>query len=125
MTAVRTASRATRALFGVVLALVLALRLLSPAGFMPSFAAGSVTIVACPDSSVPWTPSVHHHGDTRAQHQQCPYAAAGASTAPVDLALLATVLFASVALLIRRPYGLLRRTRLRDRPPPIGPTLPA
>jgi hypothetical protein len=47
----------------VLLALLLAVRLLSPAGFMPSFDRGTITIVACPDAaSAPAMMGHHHHG---------------------------------------------------------------
>ena len=88
MIGIRTASVSSRLLFAAVCALLLALRLLSPAGFMPAFDRGSVTIVACPDAEPALESMPHHHGHA-AVHQSCPYAAAsskgfvGADAAPL------------------------------------------
>jgi len=70
-------SLAIRAMFGAFLAIALALRLLSPAGFMPAFDHGAVTIVACPDYGA--AAAHHHHGDPKKLQHQCPYGAAAAT----------------------------------------------
>ena len=103
-------------------ALLLAVRSLAPAGFMPAFDHGAVTIVACPDAVV--APSRHHHhpGDHKAHHQPCPYASMSSLVTPgVDFApLVATVLIA-VTLLLGRLFLFVDKHTLRERPPAIGP----
>lgn len=125
MTVIRTASLTTRSVFGALLALLLALRLLSPAGFMPAFEHGAVTIVACPDFDPPAAPSHHHHGTSHAQHQPCPYAAAGAAATPFELTQFTAALLAGDALMIGGLYSCVERRRAYDWPPAIGPPLPA
>ena len=125
----RTASPPRRAIWALALALILALRLLAPAGFMPAFDHGAVTIVVCPDAE-PIAPAMaghHHHDHSKKFHQACPYAAAsslGATVAdwpPLDAALFAL----GLALLIGRPFVSLERHRAHERPPLRGPPLPA
>ena len=126
MTGLRAASLSTRAVFAALLLACLASRLLSPAGFMPSFDRGAVTIVACPDFDAPTAPMAHHHGGSSGDHHQaCPYAAAGAAAAPVGYALFAALLLAVAVLLANRPHALPKRHRTRDRPPAIGPPIRA
>lgn len=69
------------------------MRLLTPAGFMPSFGEGQVRIVLCDDAGTRIAAPVHqgHHGksDSPKHRQSCPYAAAAANpflTSP-DIAL--------------------------------------
>jgi hypothetical protein len=109
------------------LALLLAIRSLAPAGFMPAFDHGAVTIVACPDASVAAHPvSMHHQGDHKTPHQTCPYAAASALGAvwPDWTPLLAIAFFAA-ALLLGRSFLFLERHGGRERPPSRGPPIPA
>ena len=115
-----------RSAAAALLAFVLTVRLLSPAGFMPAFDRGSVMIVACPDGEPISTPMEHHHhhGDQKLQ-QHCPYAAGAAPATTSDFAVIIAALFASAALLSFRSFGALVRRRLRDRPPLRGPPLPA
>jgi len=119
----RTATASIRLAWVALFALLLAVRSLAPAGFMPAFEGGTVTIVACPDTS-PAGHSMHHHGEHKALHQPCPYASAsalgalGADWAP----LLAVALFAA-ALLLGRSFLFLERHNFRERPPAIGPPL--
>jgi hypothetical protein len=122
----RWESGRTRALFGALLALILAMRLLTPAGFMPAFEHGTLTIVACPDAE-PAAPSAHHHhGGAKKPHQTCPYAAgAAAGTLADTVALLAAVLAFGAAPLLGRAFRFLERHRSGDRPPPRGPPLTA
>lgn len=125
----RTASPPNRSLCAVLLSLVLAMRLLSPAGFMPAFEHGEVTIVACPDvdsAPAPAPMAHHHHGNGhKIFHQSCPYAAASAPGALADTAaFIGAVLLISAALLIGRPFAFLERRRIYDRPPLRGPPLP-
>jgi hypothetical protein len=122
----RSASVATRGICGALFALLLALRLLSPAGFMPAFGGhGSVTIVICPDYDPPAAPVAHHHhGGSKKLQQHCPYAAgAGAATA-VELPELAALMLLAATLLLGRTYRFLERHRAHERPPLRGPPLP-
>lgn len=123
MTGLRTASLVARSIFAALLALLMALRVLSPAGFMPAFEHGTVTIVACPDFNPPAAPMGHHgeHG----HHQPCPYAAAGAAATPLELATIIAALFVGAALLIGGPHRFAERRRAYRWPPAIGPPLPA
>lgn len=133
-----------RLLLATVLALWLGVRLLTPAGFMPSFAEGSLAIVECPEAdgvpappvTMPHMPGMdmagmalphgaHDHGKS-GFHQLCPYAQA-ASLAGIDpgfAALAALVLLAALAPLARALLAISRRAT-RDRPPSQGPPLPA
>jgi hypothetical protein len=121
--------RAPRATLVFVLACVFVVRLLTPAGFMPAFDHGRLTVVSCPDAFE--TPAVmgghhHHQGAPKTVHQPCPYAAAPALGLPVaDLPMLAAFLAVGLALLLGRAFRFLGQHRLRDRPPLRGPPLPA
>jgi hypothetical protein len=108
--------------------LIFAVRLLTPAGFMPAFEHGTVTIVACPDGDVGAAPtSHHHHGQPKKLHQPCPYASAssqawlGSDFTP----LLAGMFAVGLAVLLGRPFLFLERSRTRERPPLRAPPLPA
>ena len=121
------ATSLVRSLTAMVLALLLAVRLLSPAGFMPSFDHGAVTIVACPDAGPAASPMAHHHrGDSGKFHQQCPYAAAAGAAAPVDLIVIAAAALLSAALPVPGlAFPFLERRRSGERPPARAPPLPA
>lgn len=128
MPGLRSMSLSLRSMSALVLALILALRLLTPAGFMPAFDRGAVTIVICPDAEPALPPMTghHHHDHSKKLHQPCPYASAsslGAATA--DLPLLAAVPVAGLVLLIGRPFAFLERRRAHELPRPRGPPLPA
>lgn len=121
----RTGPRRMRALLALAFAFLLGVRLLSPPGFMPAFDRGSIAIVACPDYDRPAAPVAHHHhGDSKKFQQHCPYAAASAAAAPVDLVEVAALFLAGATLLLGRPFRLLKRQRPRDRPPSRGPPVP-
>jgi hypothetical protein len=108
------------------LALILALRLLSPAGFMPAFERGTVAIVVCPDAGpVAGAIAGHHHGGhSKKLRQPCPYAATSApgalghGTPP-----LTALLLVGLALSMGRPFSFLEGHRTRDRPPLRAPPL--
>lgn len=147
MIRVRRPRLPTRFLVAALLALCLGVRLLTPAGFMPSFAGGSLAIVPCPDAEgatpVPpppmamahmhgmampgmvMTEPVHDHGK-KGFHQSCPYAAA-ASLTGLDAAGNVVVLLALLAILppLTRALRAFGRRATRDRPPSQGPPLPA
>lgn len=112
-----------------MLALLLALRSLAPAGFMPAFDRGSLTIVVCPDADGAALPSVHHHhhpGEHGFAHHPCPYASASPpGTLGADwIPLLGAIVFAA-ALLLGRTFQFLERQNRGERPPAIGPPIPA
>lgn len=122
------AHRQIRAACALLLALLLIPRLLTPAGFMPAFEQGHVSIVACPDFDPPATASGHHHKDSKTAkvRQPCPFAAASAPAtfAGPSTVTVAAGLFGS-APLFRRAFAYLERHRDRDRPPLRGPPIPA
>lgn len=122
----RTAPTFVRASFAALFALLLAIRLIAPVGFMPAFEHGAVTIVSCPDAGMSEHAPGHHHGNSRTLHQPCPYAAASAADSLTsDLAPLVAVLVLSAALLLGRTFLFLERNSLRERPPTRGPPLAA
>lgn len=114
--------------WAALFALLFVLRSLAPAGFMPAFDHGSVTIVACPDADAPVVPMAahHHHPGHKFQHDPCPYAAASAlgalgnGLAPV----LATFVFGAL-LALGRAFLFVERQGRRERPPTRGPPIPA
>ena len=137
-------------MLAAILALWLGVRLLTPAGFMPSFANGSLAIVECPeaDGAPPMAampgmdmgamdmagmdmpgmamPDTGHDHGKNGFHQLCPYAQA-ASLAGIDpgvAAIAPLVLLAALAPLARALLAISRRAT-RDRPPSQGPPLPA
>jgi hypothetical protein len=124
----RTAPALSRTLFGAMLALLLGLRLLSPAGFMPSFEHGAVTIVACPDAGAALAAGMHHHapGDRKTSHQPCPYAAASAlGTAAADASPVAPPEPYAAVRSIGGRFLFVERHGSRERPPLRGPPIPA
>jgi hypothetical protein len=119
---------------GVLLALGMALRLLSPAGFMPAFERGAVMIVACPDAGpmpmamvMPMDMRMPHHGQGGGKpHQQpCHCASAAAASGPLPSASPAVLGKPKVPDAI--PNAALAQAVLipkdRDRPPATGPPL--
>jgi hypothetical protein len=121
----RTAPALTRSICAALLALLLGVRLLAPAGFMPSFDHGAVTIVACPDAVPAAAPmSAHHQGHSKQLHQPCPFASAsGLGSLAADVAPLLAVLILAAVLLLGRTFLFIERSRTRERPPLRGPPL--
>jgi hypothetical protein len=119
--------RGGRTLLAVLLTAILAVRLLTPAGFMPSFEGGAVSIVVCPDEAPLPTMSHHHHGGTSKKlSQPCPFAAsAGMGALAADFVPLLGVLVLAVALLLGRTFLFVERHRVREWPPSQGPPLHA
>lgn len=116
-----------RSIWATLFALLLAARLLAPAGFMPSFDRGAVTIVACPDAN-PGVASMsaHHHGHSKPLHQPCPYASAsGPGSLLADLTRLIGVVILAAALLPGRTFLFIAYSRAHERPPLRGPPLRA
>ena len=117
---------ATRAICALLIALLLSIRLLTPAGFMPAFERGELTIVPCPDAGSDPAMTGHHSGHSKRPHQPCPYgSASGLGAVTADLPLLAALLVAGMALLLGRPFSFIEKSDRRLRPPLRGPPLPA
>lgn len=126
----RTAPLLTRSIAAALLTVLLALRSLAPAGFMPAFEQGRLTIVACPDANAAVAPAMHHHhksADHGFAHQPCPYASASSLGAlgPDWTPLVLARLFFAVALLLGRSFLFIERNSARERPPLRGPPIPA
>ena len=127
MVRMRIGSLPIRFAWAALLAALLALRSLAPAGFMPAFHDGTVIIVACPDADGGSREmAMHHHGDHKSLHEQCPYASASAlgALAPELPALSALIVFAAT-LLLGRSFLSIKRQTARERPPATGPPIPA
>lgn len=119
--------RIPRAAAVLVLACIFVVRLLTPAGFMPAFDQGRVTVVSCPEAFGAATMDGHHrhHGTPEKVHQPCPYAAASAFGLPVaELPMLAAFLGVGLALPLGRAFQFLGQHRPHDRPPLRGPPQP-
>jgi hypothetical protein len=113
-----------RVAWAVVFALLLAVRSLAPAGFMPAFDHGTVTIVACPDAAPAPAMHMHHHGDHKSLHQPCPYASASALGAlEANWPPLLAAAFFAVALLLGRTFQFVERQGRRARPPSRAPPI--
>ena len=125
----RAAAHPVRSAWAVLFALMLSLRLLGSAGYMPALDHGSLTLVACPDAalSAPFAiPGMHHHGQMHHDHSICPYAAAAALGATENpFVPLVPILLVAMVLLLGRGFTFIERQNHRDRPPAIGPPLPA
>ena len=108
----------------MLFALLLSARSLAPAGFMPAFDHGAVTIVACPDAEGAATMPAHHHGERKGFHQPCPYAAASAlgALAAEWVPFVAIALFGALLPLDRFASAIALRAA-RERPPSRGPPL--
>ena len=114
----------------MLLALVLAMRLAIPCGYMPVWSGGQLAILPC-DGTGPIPASVsgtmahhqHHHGKDKAAHRSiCPYAAAAAQALPHSaIALAEVILLLGAALLLGRVFCFVERHRIHERPPLRGP----
>lgn len=130
MVRMRATSTSVRFAWVAVFALLLALRLLGSTGYMPAMDHGSFAIVVCPDAdpNAPLSLGMmhHHHGHGNHDHNQCPYAAAGALGAlGGDWTPLLAVLLVGIALMLGRTFQFIERQSTRERPPAIGPPIPA
>ena len=128
MFGLRSAATTERSLWATLLVFALALRLLAPAGFMPAFEHGAVTIVACPDwdNGAPASPTHQHHGGSKTLHRPCPYAAAsGLGGVTAAFGSLLRLLILAPALLLGRTFLFLERHSARERPPTRAPPFPA
>ena len=122
----KAARTSVRIAWAALFALLLTVRSLAPAGFMPAFDQGAVTIVACPDAQGPAAMPEHGHGEHKRFHQPCPYAAASALGALASewTPLLALVMLAALLLASPAPASVPVHA-VRARPPSRGPPLPA
>jgi hypothetical protein len=124
----KTAACPIRFAWAAAFALLLSLRLIGAAGYMPAVDHGRLTIVACPDAEASAPLAIgggHHHHGAKHNHGTCPYAEASAlgALAP-DLTPLIAVLVFAIPLLGRTLiFAELQRTR--ERPPAIGPPIRA
>ena len=128
MFGLRAASVSRRSWWAALLALVLALRLVTPAGFMPAFEGGRLSIVECPgsDAAPAMPPMRGMHHDSRKTSQSCPYATAtGAGLVDAGPALFSGASFLTVPNSLGRAFVLVARNSAYDRPPAIGPPFPA
>src|SRR5690349_5197898 len=125
MPQMRSAPLPVRSICAALLALLLALRVLSPAGFMPAFEHGSVTIVPCPDQGPAPAPITHHHHGPNKLHQPCAYATGDTPAAALEFAFGAALLFAAGVVLPGRTFRHAEFQRVRERPPLRGPPLTA
>jgi hypothetical protein len=124
---IRSIGRFERGWVAVLIAILLAIRLITPTGFMPTFEHGAVTVIACPEfGSGLGVPNSHkHNGQHEKARPACPYAAASSSASPgIAIAVAAPVAGASAASVGERSSGFSPR-RSRDRPPSRGPPLVA
>lgn len=125
----RGAANPVRYAWALLFALMVSLRLIGSAGYMPALDHGSLTLIACPgaDLNTPFAlPTMHHHGHTHHDHGTCPYAAAAALGATdATVVSLVAILLVGIALLLGRPFAFIDRQKSREWPPAIGPPLPA
>lgn len=124
----------TRACWAVVLALLLAMRLLTSAGFMPAWSAGQLSLVACDDAGAQVLARSAHREhapedgtkDGRKQGQTCPYAIASAQAwVDADPTVVVTTAFAAPILQLAAEPVALPSGQWASRPPSTGPPVQA
>ena len=129
-----TARSSMKLVWAALLALLLGLRIVASAGYMPSVEHGRLTLMLCPDGE--WTapatsmPAMagmdHDYGSKQAHHQQCPYAVAAAipfaSGNSAPLLPLPLLVFAVLGIAFLAPLAC--RPRF-ERPFSTGPPIPA
>jgi hypothetical protein len=120
-----SASALRRQTVTVLLALILAMRLLTPVGFMPTFDGGKLTIAECPgDAPIPMPdmPGMRH--DHRNSCQSCPHATASGGGLVEAQPFAVASDFLPDAPLLGGPSALPPgRSSDHDWPPSIGPPL--
>lgn len=136
MTALRRLFHIHPGIAVAIVALALAMKLLVPAGFMPTVSNGRIVVSICsgtgPMTMVVAMPGMAHHApaDTP-RHDEgasapCAYAGLMApSLAAIDPLLLAIALFVAMALALRPVAPPLVAVPARVRPPLRGPPRPA
>lgn len=125
MDRMRSAPSPNRFAWAMLLSLVLAMRLVTPTGFMPAFERGRLNIVECPGSGpVPMAPMSgmkHDHGKTC---ETCPHATAtGGGLIDVEPAALAIASFVSARLIGGDVVSRSHRAGAHERPPATGPPI--
>ena len=129
MIGMKAAANPVRSAWALLFALMLSLRLLGSAGYMPALDHGAPTLIACPDAELNAPLAIgtmHHHGHMQHSHEPCPYAAAAALGATNDAFVpMVAMLIVGMALLLGRTFAFVERQNRRDRPPAIGPPIPA
>jgi hypothetical protein len=129
MIRMRAAANPARSAWALLFALMLSLRLIGSAGYMPVLDHGSLTLMVCPDAELNAPLAIgtmHHHGHMQHGHNPCPYAAAAALGATDSrFTPLVAILLVGMALLLGRAFDFIERQNGRERPPAIGPPLPA
>ena len=127
MLPMRTATSQLRAAWAMMFALVLAMRLVTPAGFMPAFDQGRLTVVECPGSGpMPMPPMSGMDDSQRKVCQSCPHGTAtGAGLVDAQPLLIPAASFATVPPRLFTPASIPLRRGEHERPPAIGPPIPA
>ena len=121
----RSAPVTIRFACALLCALALSLRLLSPAGFMPTWERGQLVITICPDAAAAAVGHTMHHSHSKGSkaHQPCPFASAVSdSLADSQATQPPSSLAFGVPLVLGRTF-LFERHRQQERPPPTGPPL--
>jgi len=126
-------ARSSRLVWAALLALLLTVRVIASAGYMPSLAHGRLTLMLCPDGE--WTAPAtampgmagmgHDQGSKSAHHPECPYAAAAAisfAAGEGPSLLLPLLVFFLIGTALLPP---LLRHRAFERPFSTGPPIPA
>jgi hypothetical protein len=111
----------------MIFAVVLAMRLVTPAGFMPWFDQGRLTVVECPGSGpMPMAPMSGMDDSQKKVCQSCPHGTAtGAGLVDAPPLLAAVESFATVTPRLATLQSLPLRRGEHERPPAIGPPIPA
>lgn len=130
MLPMRTAALPARLALAALLALLLSVRVIASAGYMPMVEHGQLALMLCPDGEwtapAPAMPGMDRHAPKSPHHSECPFAAAAAtpwangSAAPAILVL--AFAFAPLAVLALTAPA---RRMVFERPFSTGPPLPA
>lgn len=134
VTGLRHLLRSHARLAALVLAAALLLRVLVPAGFMPTWVDGRVTLTICPGTTPAMPavarhgaamPGMAHHEDKSTAQSPCAYAdLALPALGSANPALLAAALAFVLALALHRAIPLPPRSADRLRPPLRAPPFP-
>jgi hypothetical protein len=128
VTAVRALVRANPAIAAILVVMAFALRVLMPAGSMPTITGGQLTVTVCdgtaPMKMVIQIPGLEHKSDGQSPQNTCAFSDLSMSSLagadPIQLAELVLFLMAAgLVLVVAAPP--LRAGRLR--PPLLGPPL--
>lgn len=131
MSSVRHVLRDRRGLAPLVIALALLMRMLVPAGYMPSMAGGAITVTLCNGvmPAMQAMPGMSHHGDKPAHPAKelpCGFGSLSApSLATIDPVLIAIAVAFIVATVFRTASTVPVDACRNRRPPPRGPPIRA